>query len=154
MCRTRTTGVCCGRLSAVSHRPAARLADKLVSPQEICVSDQSSRVLVINPGSTSTKFGVFSRARAEWVTSVLHGDAELEQFRGRSPMAQADYRAGLIRTAVAKAGFDHRVFAAVAGRRGGFPPPPPRTPPLPDARGGEKGRGGSGGGTPQTRAGP
>ena len=60
------------------------------------MSNQGTRVLVINPGSTSTKFGVFSRAGAEWVTSVLHGDAELEQFRGRSPLAQADFRAGLI----------------------------------------------------------
>jgi butyrate kinase len=88
------------------------------------VPDQDSRVLVINPGSTSTKFGVFSRDRAEWVTSVLHGDAELEQFRGRSTLAQADYRAGLIATALAQAGFDARQFAAVAGR-GGFLPPLP-----------------------------
>ena len=88
------------------------------------MSDENSRVLVINPGSTSTKFGVFLRSGPEWVTSVLHCDAELEQFRGRSPLAQADYRAGLIGTAVAEAGFAPRVFAAVAGR-GGFLPPLP-----------------------------
>ena len=88
------------------------------------MSNQNSHVLVINPGSTSTKFGVFSRAGAEWVTSVLHGDAELEQFRGRSALAQADYRAGLIGTALAHAGFEVRRFAAVAGR-GGFLPPLP-----------------------------
>ena len=88
------------------------------------MSGKESRVLVINPGSTSTKFGVFSRAGAEWVTSVLHGDAELEQFRGRSTLAQADYRAGLIGAALGKAGFDVRGFAAVAGR-GGFLPPLP-----------------------------
>jgi butyrate kinase len=88
------------------------------------VSHQNSRVLVINPGSTSTKFGVFLRTGAEWVTSVLHEDAELEQFRGRSPMAQADFRAGLISRALASAGFDARQFAAVGGR-GGFLPPLP-----------------------------
>lgn len=88
------------------------------------MSAENRRVLVINPGSTSTKFGVFSRAGAEWVTSVLHGDAELEQFRGRSTLAQADYRAGLIGTALANTGFDVRGFAAVAGR-GGFLPPLP-----------------------------
>ena len=88
------------------------------------MSSENSRVLVINPGSTSTKFGVFSRAGAEWVTSVLHGDAELEQFRGRSTLAQADYRAGMIGTALTNAGFDVRGFAAVAGR-GGFLPPLP-----------------------------
>ena len=83
-----------------------------------------ARVLVINPGSTSTKFGVFTRAGAEWVTAVLHGDAELEQFRGRSPLAQADFRAGLIGSALKQAGFDVGQFAAVAGR-GGFLPPLP-----------------------------
>lgn len=88
------------------------------------MSNEGTRVLVINPGSTSTKFGVFSRAGAEWVTSVLHGDAELEQFRGRSPLAQADFRAGLIGAALKQAGFDGREFAAVAGR-GGFLPPLP-----------------------------
>jgi butyrate kinase len=48
---------------------------------------ENSRVLVINPGSTSTKFGVFLRGGPEWVTSVVHGDAELEQFQGRSTLA-------------------------------------------------------------------
>jgi butyrate kinase len=88
------------------------------------VSDESGRVLVINPGSTSTKFGVFSRAGAEWVDAAQHDDAELEQFRGRSPLAQADYRAGLIAHALAAAGYDARHLAAVGGR-GGFLPPLP-----------------------------
>jgi butyrate kinase len=88
------------------------------------VSNQDSRVLVINPGSTSTKFGVFSRTGAEWVTSVPHSDKELEEFRGRSPLAQADYRAALIARALAGAGYDPQHFASVAGR-GGFLPPLP-----------------------------
>ena len=88
------------------------------------VSDESGRVLVINPGSTSTKFGIFSRAGAEWVESVQHDDAELEQFRGRSTLAQADFRAGLIAHALSAAGYDARHLAAVGGR-GGFLPPLP-----------------------------
>ncbi len=88
------------------------------------MSQQNSRVLVINPGSTSTKFGVFLPSGAEWVTSVQHGDAELEQFRGRSTLTQGDYRAGLIAAALEQAGYDVRAFAAVAGR-GGFLPPLP-----------------------------
>jgi butyrate kinase len=88
------------------------------------VSDESSRVLVINPGSTSTKFGVFSRKGAEWVASVQHDDAELEQFRGRSTLAQADYRAGFIAAAISAAGYDARRLAAIGGR-GGFLPPLP-----------------------------
>ena len=85
------------------------------------MSSDGDRVLVINPGSTSTKFGVFSREGAEWASSVLHDDKELEQFRGRSTLAQADYRAGLIAGELAAAGYDTLRFVAVAGR-GGFLP--------------------------------
>ncbi len=88
------------------------------------MSTPSRRVLVINPGSTSTKFGVFLPSGAEWGTAVLHGDDELDQFRGQSPLAQADFRAGLIAAALRHAGYDLRAFAAVAGR-GGFLPPLP-----------------------------
>jgi butyrate kinase len=59
-----------------------------------------------------------------WVESARHDDAELEQFRGRSTLAQADYRAGLIAHALAAAGYDARHLAAVGGR-GGFLPPLP-----------------------------
>ncbi len=88
------------------------------------MSEQRRLVLVINPGSTSTKFGVFSRAGAEWVASVRHDDAELAQFRGRSTLAQADYRGGQIATALHAAAIDTSQFAAVAGRGGLLPPLP------------------------------
>ncbi len=88
------------------------------------VPNDDSRVLVINPGSTSTKLGVFSRTGAQWVTSVCHSDVELEQFRGRSTLTQADYRAGLIECELRTAGFDMRQFAAFAGRGGLLPPLP------------------------------
>ena len=79
-------------------------------------------VLVINPGSTSTKFGVFSRKGAEWLGALRHGDEELEQFRGRSALAQAEFRAGLMGEALKAAGYDPSSFAAVAGRGGLLPP--------------------------------
>ena len=107
----------------MAQPPSGRCGIDSFWPEESWVSNES-RVLVINPGSTSTKFGVFLHTGAEWVTSVQHGDAELEQFRGRSTLAQADYRAGLIEAALGQAGFDARGFAAVAGR-GGFLPPLP-----------------------------
>ena len=86
------------------------------------VPHQGNRVLVINPGSTSTKFGVFNAEGAEWVSSVHHGDEEIEQFRGRSMLARTGYRAALIEKAVAGAGYDAKDFAAVAGRGGLLPP--------------------------------
>jgi butyrate kinase len=78
--------------------------------------------LVINPGSTSTKFGVFDCEGAKWVRSIRHDDAELAQFRGQSLMAQTGYRARLIGDALHAAGYPTDKFAAVAGR-GGFLPP-------------------------------
>jgi butyrate kinase len=89
---------------------------------EKVVPHQSNRVLVINPGSTSTKFGVFTGDGPEWVTTVQHGDEEIEQFRGRSMLARTGYRAGVIESALAAAGYDAKQFSAVGGR-GGFLPP-------------------------------
>jgi len=86
------------------------------------VTHQSNRILVINPGSTSTKFGVFTKEGPEWVTAVNHVDEEIEQFRGRSMLARTGYRAGVIEKALAAAGYDAKQFAAVGGR-GGFLPP-------------------------------
>ncbi|MGA8742394.1 MAG: butyrate kinase [Terracidiphilus sp.] len=83
---------------------------------------QSNRVLVINPGSTSTKFGVFNAKGAEWVSSVHHGDEEIDQFRGRSMLARTGYRAALIEKALAAAGYETKDFAAVGGRGGLLPP--------------------------------
>jgi len=86
------------------------------------VIDQDSRVFVINPGSTSTKVGIFSRDSCNWTCTLSHSDAELERFRGWSAMSQADFRSHAIREALRAHGFDHAVFAGVAGRGGLLPP--------------------------------
>ena len=86
------------------------------------MSNNRSRVLVINPGSTSTKFGVFLKHASEWQSTLLHSDDELAQFRGQSTLAQAEYRAALIRSALDHAGYRPQSFAAVAGRGGLLPP--------------------------------
>jgi butyrate kinase len=86
------------------------------------VSDQNSRVLTINPGSTSTKIGVFRRDGCVWDSNIRHSDAELDRFRGQSTLAQTAFRSAAIRQALSGAGFDPIAFAAVAGR-GGFLPP-------------------------------
>jgi butyrate kinase len=86
------------------------------------LTDESSRVLAINPGSTSTKFGVFTREGAELERTILHGDEELARFSGRPMVARLDYRAGLIESALEEAGYKAVRFAAVAGRGGLLPP--------------------------------
>ena len=86
------------------------------------MTDENSRVLAINPGSTSTKFGVFTREGAELERTILHGDEELARFSGRPMVARLDYRAGLIESALEEAGYKAVRFAAVAGRGGLLPP--------------------------------
>jgi butyrate kinase len=86
------------------------------------VTNDSSRVLVINPGSTSTKFGVYARQGAEKVWTIRHGDEELARFRGQPMVARLEYRADLIENALKEAGYSTTGFAATAGRGGLLPP--------------------------------
>jgi len=105
-----------------------RRKSKLVLALEECyLVDENSRVLVLNPGGTSTKIGVFTKDGAEWVRTLSHGDEEIARFRGESMLARLDYRAALIENALAEAGYikagDAATrFAAVAGRGGLLPP--------------------------------
>jgi butyrate kinase len=82
----------------------------------------SGRILVINPGSTSTKFGIYTKDGAELVHTVRHTDEDLAQFRGRPVLDQLDYRAGQIKSELQKAGYGAREFDAVVGRGGLLPP--------------------------------
>src|SRR5208282_619365 len=79
-----------------------------------------------NPGSTSTKFGVFTRkggeVAAEWVRTLRHTDEEMAQFRGRPALAQLEFRAGLIAAELKAAGFAVDGFVGCGGRGGLLPP--------------------------------
>jgi butyrate kinase len=98
------------------------------------LSQPRGRVLTINPGSTSTKFGIYTRNGAEIEQTISHGDEELARFKGRPMVARLDYRAALIAKALEEAGYtqtgpratgqDTEPFVAIAGR-GGFLPPLP-----------------------------
>jgi butyrate kinase len=85
--------------------------------------DDSTRVLAIDPGTTSTKFGIYTRAGEELARTIRHGDEELEQFRGRPMLQRLEYRAGKIEAALLEAGYSPdgkagQPWAAVAGRGG------------------------------------
>ena len=87
----------------------------------------ADRVLAINPGTTSTKAGVFTRAGEEMSWNIHHGDDEIERFRGRPMLDRLEYRAEKIETALAEGGFNPKgkgaeCWAAVAGRGGLLPP--------------------------------
>ena len=83
---------------------------------------RNSRVLAINPGSTSTKFGLYTRQGAEWVQTVRHGDEELARFGDRPMLARLDYRMATIERALEEAGQTAGDVAAAAGRGGLLPP--------------------------------
>ncbi len=91
-------------------------------PRKPSVTTDPTRVLTINPGSTSTKLGVFRRDGCEWEANVRHSDEELERFRGFSAFQQTEFRAAVIRKALHSAGYTPSKFAAVAGRGGLLPP--------------------------------
>ena len=81
-----------------------------------------TRVLAINPGSTSTKFGFYTRQGVEWVRTVRHGDEELARFGDRPMVARLEYRAAMIAHALEESDYKANEVAAVAGRGGLLPP--------------------------------
>lgn len=80
------------------------------------------RVLVINPGSTSTKVGLFDGERAVFTVNVAHEASELTKFAGVSD--QLPYRVGLIEQALAENGVELASIDAFVGRGGGLLPLP------------------------------
>ena len=83
-------------------------------------------MLVINPGTTSTKIGVFTRDGEEFSQTIRHGDEEIERFRGQPMLARLEYRAALIERALEFAGYQPKSkgaeLEAVVGRGGLLPP--------------------------------
>jgi butyrate kinase len=90
--------------------------------EELALNDEKSRVLVLNPGATSTKLGVYTQDGAEWEKTIRHGDDEIERFRGRPMVDRLEYRGELIERTLAEAGYAEARFAAVVGRGGLLPP--------------------------------
>jgi butyrate kinase len=101
---------------------------------EVCLSEErldegrvearvEARVLAINPGTTSTKFGLFTRTGEVFAQTLRHGDEEVQRFKGRPMLERLEYRAGLMEAALGEAGFASAGgmagLAGVAGR-GGF----------------------------------
>lgn len=80
------------------------------------------RILVINPGSTSTKAAVYDGEEPVAVMSIPHSDEELARFP--SVMSQLDYRLGLILDALGGAGVDVASLDIVMGRGGLLEPIP------------------------------
>ena len=83
------------------------------------------KVLVINPGSTSTKIAVYSNETPALVRTIVHSAADLAQFQGRPVLAQIQFRKTAIEDELCAAGFKRRShFHAVVGRGGLLRPVP------------------------------
>jgi butyrate kinase len=103
------------------------VAPESISKTSNAADQATGRVLAINPGTTSTKFGIYTRAGEQLTRNIHHGDDEIERFRGRPMLDRLEYRADLIETALAEAGFTPKgktaeLWEAVAGRGGMLPP--------------------------------
>ncbi|MCF0136171.1 MAG: butyrate kinase [Lachnospiraceae bacterium] len=76
------------------------------------------RILTINPGSTSTKVGVFEGEKELFSMNVAHEASELARFEGIS--AQLPYRKETILAALKEANIDLSTMDAFVGRGGGL----------------------------------
>lgn len=83
------------------------------------------KVLVINPGATSTKVAVFEEEQELLKKSIVHTAQELEDFD--RVIDQAEFRQRAVLEAVAEGGFRLEDFNAVCGRGGLYRPIPSGT---------------------------
>lgn len=80
------------------------------------MSNQPYRILAINPGSTSTKVGVFEDENLVFEATARHSKEELDRFSEITD--QADMRLDLITDLLAQKGFDINAMDAYVGRGG------------------------------------
>lgn len=78
-----------------------------------------AKILVINPGSTSTKIAVYEDEQPLFMESIEHDRASLAPYP--TIYDQYEMRGGLVRDALAKHGIKETDLAAVVGRGGLLP---------------------------------
>lgn len=82
----------------------------------------SCQILVINPGSTSTKVGVFEEEALLFSVTLRHSAEELSQFS--TIPDQLTFRKELVLKALAENGYDIKMLSAVTARGGPVKPLP------------------------------
>ena len=91
----------------------------------------SYKLLIINPGSTSTKIGVFEDENMLFDETLRHTTEEIAQYD--SIFAQKDFRKNIITDFLKNKGIDLKAFDIVVGRGGMLKPIPGGTYPVSDA---------------------
>lgn len=81
-------------------------------------------LLVINPGSTSTKIAVYRNEQPVFVRNLCHSAEEMRPFRGRPSLDQLSFRQAAIERELSGAGYATTGFQAVVGRGGLMRPVP------------------------------
>jgi len=81
-----------------------------------------TRILVVNPGSTSTKISVFEGEREVWKLKLDHSSEELAPYD--KIFDQYNFREGVILSELERAGYPIGSFAAIVGRGGVSKPIP------------------------------
>ncbi len=89
------------------------------------------RSLIINPGSTSTKIGVFEDENMLFDETLRHSTEEISQFA--TIVDQKDFRKKIITDFLASKGIDLKSINVVVGRGGMLKPIPGGTYPVSDA---------------------
>lgn len=80
------------------------------------------RLLVINPGSTSTKIAIYDNERSIFEETLRHDTAELKKYR--SVVEQYEFRKNIILDTLNQAGINLQKLSAVVGRGGVLRPIP------------------------------
>lgn len=80
------------------------------------------RILVINPGSTSTKAAVFENERLIASKTIRHEREELDKYKGNGVYGQKDFRKELVLEFLKESNIDPSSLDAVSGRAGRLPP--------------------------------
>jgi butyrate kinase len=91
----------------------------------------SYKLLIINPGSTSTKIGVFEDENMLFDETLRHTTEEIAQYD--SIFAQKDFRKNIITDFLKNKGMDLKEFDIVVGTGGMLKPIPGGTYPVSDA---------------------
>jgi butyrate kinase len=78
----------------------------------------SFRILALNPGSTSTKLGLFENEQAVFQENVKHEESELAPYAKRPLVDQLELRTSAVLGRLEARGADPAGFDAVVGRGG------------------------------------
>ncbi len=79
-----------------------------------------NRILAINPGSTSTKVGIYEEELLVFQRTVTHSEGEISQFP--ELFDQMDFRCAVVKKVLEKTGITPETVTAIAARGGLLPP--------------------------------